>query len=768
MKLFLCVLVALSAQPTWAQIHIEKLKWTDKKAEKQKVTADLRNQKQKEVERKWVECTQLGKKNFAKQVKIQGWVLSSWLRCGRELAVEKKSAVFLREPVATLDLHSDLLWQGAWKQTLLAESIKSKFVALELYDKAQAKESWAIVNSLMEIRDRLDKPQKAKLFEKAADLAQAQAQLKVAQYYFEQSLNEQDSKSAKDKLASIQFALNVMPTEKSEPLKANGNGSLQSNSEVNRALLNDEEKLEEQIKSSLKSGDQLVFLSDLVKYLNLYPGGKRAKWCQEKALDLYLQFFDQAQSSKDVERAKSLVHKAIEILLNSDSSRLSEWSRQLHRKGDFNGSLAMAEKVLNNFPLAVAGANSIYIAGRSAQFLGDYRKAKKYFELYLDRFSGAEDISEVYFRLGLVNVRLQEFSSAVAVFEKLLVQKNIDKYELSGRYWLIRCLQVTKNLRAPMETEALLKKWPLSYYGLRLKLEQTAGQLDWPGELAQEKSLSGEYPLLDSQKAVWDRIRLLAVHGWMNEAISEISELPNPNDPSTKVLLAKELNELQIFPMAIRLINEAGDLDPNLRSLDIIYLSLPQVYKETIADQAAKQKLSPILVRSLIRQESAFGAKAVSTSNAMGLMQLIGPTAQEVAVELGLRQVNFPDDVYLPDTNIQMGTYYIAKMIKQFGGNVPLGLAAYNAGPARVKLFVQARREIQKMIEQPTSDPWQEIWFDEIPWMETSFYVKAILRNSMLYKVADLNSKLPSDAKPDQRRAQLPAVLWSDLVLPKE
>jgi soluble lytic murein transglycosylase len=92
---------------------------------------------------------------------------------------------------------------------------------------------------------------------------------------------------------------------------------------------------------------------------------------------------------------------------------------------------------------------------------------------------------------------------------------------------------------------------------------------------------------------------------------------------------------------------------------------------------------------------------------------------------------------------------------------VPLGLAAYNAGPARMKIFVNSRSEVLSQTQKFSSDPWDEMWFDEIPWFETSFYVKAILRNSIMYKL----SERARNKDPDQRLVSFDSVLWADLVL---
>ncbi len=253
---------------------------------------------------------------------------------------------------------------------------------------------------------------------------------------------------------------------------------------------------------------------------------------------------------------------------------------------------------------------------------------------------------------------------------------------------------------------------------------------------------------------------LLARNSWNQEASLEAQEIPTPFETSAKVLFAKSLVDAQIFPPAIRLINEAIDKDPDMGALDVVSLSLPLIFKDSIEAQAKARKLNPLLVRSLIRQESAFGVKALSTSNALGLMQLIPPTAEEVASDLGLKDIVIPDDIFRPEINIQMGTYYLARMIKQFAGNVPLGLAAYNAGPTRMQKFVRERKEVQEMLTRPSSDPLDEMWFDEIPWFETSFYVKAILRNTLLYRLLEASGS----KDPDQRRVKVSSVLWKDLI----
>jgi soluble lytic murein transglycosylase len=740
--LFLLVLLTLKFS-VHAQVVEEKMKWTPAPKVVALKKGPLALQKKFEVEKKWGDCVAVGQTNASKYSSIRGWVLISWLHCAREFSIEKKEAASLQAAINSAEGQNALLVTGPWKNTLWSELLKARFALVELNLKSQPAEAWQQVEVLIANEDRLEKSQKAKALMWAGELAQGKTQLKAAQFFYEQSLAEQDTKLARDKLSALLFALG----EKKDAAEEKAKSDVPSDMEGN---------FEERFKNSVKSNDLLNLLEDCIAYLRQFPGGRRSKWAQEKVSDVYLGLLDQVQD----EKVASLRDRALGVMEKADALRMLDWARQLHKKSDYRGSLRLAERALDQLGTSTSGAALLYMAGRSSQMLGDYKKAKKNFEQYIEQFSGGEDIAEVYFRLGLTFLRMGQASSAIASFEKLLLLKNGDRYELNARYWLARSFQATNNTRALTVVDEILAKYPLSYYGLRLRMERASGMMEWPTPLRLGKEVKGSYYLLTSQKKVLDRVQLLAQNGWTAEALWEVSDLPFPSDAVGKVLIARKFNEWLLFPPTIRLVNEATDLDTELRALDVISLSLPQVYKEIIQDQAAKQKLNPYLVRSLIRQESAFGPRAVSTSNAYGLMQLIGPTAAEVATELGLRGIAIPDDVFVPENNIQMGTYYIAKVIKQYNGHVPLGLAAYNAGPHRLKIFVDARKEVSDQMQKFSSDPLDEMWFDELPWYETSFYVKAILRNAILYQLADKSE----NKDPDQRRVQFGSVIWGNLV----
>jgi soluble lytic murein transglycosylase len=91
--------------------------------------------------------------------------------------------------------------------------------------------------------------------------------------------------------------------------------------------------------------------------------------------------------------------------------------------------------------------------------------------------------------------------------------------------------------------------------------------------------------------------------------------------------------------------------------------------------------------------------------------------------ELG-SDADIPKDLADPGTNVRFCAYYLSKLIKKFGGSIPLALAAYNAGPTRITQFMNSQTGGLK-----------DTWVDELPWAETSYYVKSILKNYVMYRV---------------------------------
>jgi soluble lytic murein transglycosylase len=143
-------------------------------------------------------------------------------------------------------------------------------------------------------------------------------------------------------------------------------------------------------------------------------------------------------------------------------------------------------------------------------------------------------------------------------------------------------------------------------------------------------------------------------------------------------------------------------------------------YKDALMDAAQQAGLEEALVFGLVRQESRFRADVVSSAGAVGLMQLMPPTAKWVAKQLGKTDYR-PAQISEVATNAKFGTYYFKYWLDRFENLSLLAIAGYNAGPGRAQAWRSAR---------PIEGA---IYAETIPFNETRDYVKKVLANAVLY-----------------------------------
>ncbi|HEX6762201.1 MAG TPA: lytic transglycosylase domain-containing protein [Gaiellaceae bacterium] len=108
----------------------------------------------------------------------------------------------------------------------------------------------------------------------------------------------------------------------------------------------------------------------------------------------------------------------------------------------------------------------------------------------------------------------------------------------------------------------------------------------------------------------------------------------------------------------------------------------PLRYSQYVRVHADEHGLDPALVAAVIYQESKFRSSVVSSSGAIGLMQLTPATARGIAIRTGGSKFR-TQDLYDPEINIRYGAWYLDNLFKKYG-NEQLVLAAYNAGQGNV------------------------------------------------------------------------------------
>ena len=156
------------------------------------------------------------------------------------------------------------------------------------------------------------------------------------------------------------------------------------------------------------------------------------------------------------------------------------------------------------------------------------------------------------------------------------------------------------------------------------------------------------------------------------------------------------------------------------RDYNVLALRFPLDYRGSVQQQAGSNGLDPSWVYGVIRQESAFIADARSPVGALGLMQVMPTTGRTTARTLRSRLRN-SDELKQPTRNIELGTAYLAEILRRLNGNPVLATAAYNAGPRRVERWLP---------QQPLE---ASLWVELIPYKETRRYVKAVMAYAVIY-----------------------------------
>lgn len=324
-------------------------------------------------------------------------------------------------------------------------------------------------------------------------------------------------------------------------------------------------------------------------------------------------------------------------------------------------------------------------------------------QLWLDKLD-FNSLSKSMLQWRLTQALKQEDWQRLIVELKLLPKAYKD--DLKWKYWYARALIATDvDKRGKFLLQQLANE--RHYYGFL-----AASYLKTPVNL-QDKPL--EFTLAEKRKVMGHSAakRAFEFHslGRFQQARSEWNYLITQLNDHEKLVAAKIANENQWFDRTIFTLANVGYLDD-------IDLRFPRAFDKAITHHASKQKISSSWAFAIARRESSFMPDANSPVGAKGLMQLMPRTAKN----LKKGKVNTQ---YLlnADNNIQLGTKYLKILLDKSKGNRVIATASYNAGPYRVKTWVNNIKSIPA-----------DIWIETIPYKETRNYVKSVLAYQEIYQ----------------------------------
>jgi soluble lytic murein transglycosylase len=202
-------------------------------------------------------------------------------------------------------------------------------------------------------------------------------------------------------------------------------------------------------------------------------------------------------------------------------------------------------------------------------------------------------------------------------------------------------------------------------------------------------------------------------------------------EKGSEVLAAKLATDIDRYDYAIQISKEASYEKRFINFYNYPIINTPNEINTVIMP---KQEL----ILSIIRQESEFDSRANSYVGAKGLMQLMPATAKLVAKKI---KINYSKSALTkdPSYNIKLGTYYIDSLLKNYNGFFPYAIAAYNAGPNRVKTW-------KKKYGDPTKGQIDTVdWIELIRFKETRNYVQRVIENINVYRYILKDSPIKID-----------------------
>lgn len=537
-----------------------------------------------------------------------------------------------------------------------------------------------------------------------------------------------------------------------------------------RYLLNQITKLEKQLKLQvLEEKDKVEIHASLDEeeiYASLKELKRKSQWVEfTKAGVAFLKKYPISQYSETVtkqlisglliqygsgEEKGKLRKDIIAELLKADSEFLFSWGKRAYYRGRLVAALKLFKEAdsKGNMSSEQKAENSFWLAS-SAYYLGEWESANTHFQRIIDNYPKSEFAEEALFKIGLSEFRNGNFDKAVIHFERLVSFQGLEKHELSVLYWLWKSLEKVNSEAAEEIRIKLVEKFPVSYYGL-LAIKAN------PKENAKEnenlwfkkdfnKNVSCNLSYVAGNKKKWENWKILVGAAWFKEAQRTFDAIRFPQDNDCKLIQAKLYSESGDYLSSMKILSELWEKDKSYLAKQTVSLIYPSAFQKPIETNAQKYNIDKDWIRSLIRQESAFDPHAISSSNAHGLMQLIPSTAKEVSRSLGWKRSQVIMNLHDPEKNIQLGSLYLRRLLNRYDDHLPMALASYNAGLGKLRRWLRYRVHQDPFIKEKElhllsklksgEDPiMEELWVEELPWSETRYYVKAILRNIALYK----------------------------------
>ena len=287
-----------------------------------------------------------------------------------------------------------------------------------------------------------------------------------------------------------------------------------------------------------------------------------------------------------------------------------------------------------------------------------------------------------------------------------------------GGYWIGKTYKILGNNQKSKEFFDKASRFLNTYYGQLAFTELNPGE---SFSLVDQPSVSKDFEKEFNKNSLIKNVKLLHELDKTKYTKHFLKHLALLNvDEGSEILAGKLAIEIGRYDYAIQIAKQASYEKRFYNEINYPVIETPKIVNK-------KSMPKNELVLAVIRQESEFDQKANSSAGARGMMQLMTYTAKLVAkqAKLGYSKSRLTSD---PNYNIKLGSYYLAGLLEEYEGSYPFALAAYNAGPKRVKYWKKINGNPQKGKIDYVD------WIELIKFKETRNYVQRVLENINVYR----------------------------------
>lgn len=471
-------------------------------------------------------------------------------------------------------------------------------------------------------------------------------------------------------------------------------------------------------------------------------------WNPQRQFDLGRNFYQIREYEKALDIFSQILNRFDEGKIRQQPALYSQalfWKAEtLSRLDHFPEASLAYREFQKRFPRD-SKTNDIYFRlGLTEYYQKNFPQARRAFSEFTQRIPRSKLYAQAAWLSGFSAFREKDFALAVDIWEPQAAKKHRAKDATTrSQYWLGRAYQELQNIEsASTAFQNLYEKHPFSYYGLAAfsQLQNLARLRSQPNpvfirpfpitsnpsfqEFSTTDLENNEGNVAIKENIHFKRAAKLRMLGFNSFAGEELTSIPRGKNRLSTLYLARLLEETKTYQRSayIGRIYFHDDLvkplNPNADVQDLAFrktvwsLAYPRPFASEVASVSQREKINAHAIWALMRQESSFNPRALSTASAAGLMQVLPKTASAV---LG-RPVT-KNELFSPQFNINVGSIYFRSLLERYQYRFHLAVAAYNAGPERVDQWLKLSENV------PT-----DIFIEEIPFRETRNYTKRVSR----------------------------------------